>query len=96
MGWEQIRVAVGAKVWQSLYQGKPPLDDGGVQPNECARYEQPMWIEQADGSCHVPGTERDGRELIQSWGLAFKGENTPDAVVGQFRLRLGNTAYLLD
>ena len=81
--WEQIRVAVGPKVWQSLYQGNPTLDDGGVLPTEWARYEQPMWIEQADGSCHVPGIERDDHELIQSWDLAFKGENTSDYVLAK-------------
>lgn len=42
-----------------------------------------MWIEQADGSCHVPGIEPDDHELIQSWDLAFKGENTSDYVLAK-------------
>ncbi|MGP9781850.1 phage terminase large subunit family protein [Glutamicibacter sp. AOP12-B1-11] len=55
-----------------------------------------MWIEQADGSCHVLGIELADHELIQSWDLAFKGENTSDYFVGQAWLRVGNSAYLLD
>ena len=94
--WEQIKVSVGPKVWQSLYQGNPTLDDGGVLPTEWARYDQPMWIEHADGRHTIPGIDRDDHELIQSWDLAFKGENTSDYVVGQVWLRVGNIAYLLD
>ena len=94
--WEQIKVAVGPKVWQSLYQGNPTLDESGVLPTEWARYDQPMWIEHPDGRCTIPGIERDDHELIQSWDLAFKGEDNSDYVVGQVWLRVGNTAYLLD
>lgn len=94
--WEQIKVAVGPKVWQSLYQGNPTLDDGGVLPTEWARYTQPIWIDNGDGTMHVPGIERDDHELIQSWDLAFKGEDTSDYVVGQVWLRIGNATYLLD
>lgn len=94
--WEQIKVAVGPKVWQSLYQGNPTLDDGGVLPTDWARYEQPLWVERGDGTCHVPGIERDDHELLQSWDLAFKGEDSSDYVVGQVWLRVENTAYLLD
>ena len=94
--WEQIKVAVGPKVWQSLYQGKPTLDDGGVLPTEWARYDQPLWIEHPDGRCTIPGIERDDHELIQSWDLAFKGEDSSDFVVGQVWLRVGNQSFLLD
>ena len=94
--WEQIKVSVGPKVWQSLYQGNPTLDDGGVLPTEWARYEQPIWVDQGDGTMWVPGMEREDHELIQSWDLAFKGEDTSDYVVGQVWLRIGNAAYLLD
>lgn len=94
--WEQIKVAVGPKVWQSLYQGNPVLDEGGVFPTEWEHYEQPMWITHEDGHRTVPGIGRDDHELVQSWDLAFKGGDSSDYVVGQVWLRVGNTAYLLD
>lgn len=93
--WEQIKVAVGPKVWQSLYQGNPSLDEGGVLPTEWVHYDHPMWMVK-DGVHTVPGIGRDDHELVQSWDLAFKGEDTSDYVVGQVWLRVGNTAYLLD
>lgn len=94
--WEQIKVSVGPKVFQSLYQGNPTLDDGGVLPTEWARYEHALWIDNDNGVMTVPGIEREDHELIQSWDLAFKGEDTSDYVVGQVWLRVGNAAYLLD
>jgi predicted phage terminase large subunit-like protein len=94
--WEQIKVAVGPKVWQSLYQGNPVLDEGGVFPTEWARYDEPMWIDTGNGSMTVPGIGRDDHELVQSWDLAFKGTDSSDYVVGQVWLRVGNKAYLLD
>jgi len=94
--WEQIKVAVGPKVWQSLYQGSPTLDDGGVFPSEWTHYEKPLWLVDSNGVHTVPGMERADQELVQSWDLAFKGEDSSDYVVGQVWLRVGNTAYLLD
>lgn len=94
--WEQIKVSVGPKVWQSLYQGNPTLDEGGVLPTEWTHYDQPLWMVDSNGVHTVPGIGRDDHELVQSWDLTFKGEDTSDYVVGQVWLRVGNTAYLLD
>lgn len=94
--WEQIKVAVGPKVWQSLYQGNPVLDEGGVFPTEWDHYEQPLWIEHDNGTCTVPGIGREDHELVQSWDLTFKGTDSSDYVVGQVWLRVGQKAYLLD
>lgn len=94
--WEQIRVGVGPKVWQSLYQGNPSLDEGGVFPTEWDHYDQPLWIEHDNGTCTVPGIGREDHELVQSWDLTFKGTDSSDYVVGQVWLRVGNKAYLLD
>jgi predicted phage terminase large subunit-like protein len=94
--WIKRKIASGARTWASLYQGRPSPDQGGVFPAEWARYSQPMWIEQADGSRLVPGIGRDDHELVQSWDLAFKDTKSSDYVVGQIWLRVGNTAYLLD
>jgi len=94
--WEQIKVAVGPKVWQSLYQGNPVLDEGGVFPTEWAHYDEPLWIDHDNGTCTVPGIGRDDHELVQSWDLTFKGTDSSDYVVGQVWLRVGQKAYLLD
>lgn len=96
--WDQIKVGVGPKVWQSLYQGSPTLDEGGVLPTEWTFYDQPLWVDAGNGSFTVPGVGagRDDHEMVQSWDLAFKGEDTSDYVVGQVWLRVGQTAYLLD
>lgn len=94
--WEQIKVAVGPKVWQSLYQGNPSLDEGGVLPTTWTHYDQPLWLVDHSGAHTVPGMGRDDHELVQSWDLTFKGGDNSDFVVGQVWLRVGNTAYLLD
>ena len=94
--WEQIRVQAGPRDFSALYQGSPNPETGNVFPKEWARYTEPMWLEQADGSRRVPGIGRDDHELVQSWDLAFKDTKSSDYVVGQVWLRIGNTAYLLD
>lgn len=96
--WEDRKRRSGPKTWASLYQGRPSPDEGGVFPpaDEWARYSQPLWIEQADGTRRVPGIHRTDHELIQSWDLAFKDTKGSDYVVGQVWLRVGVHAYLLD
>jgi predicted phage terminase large subunit-like protein len=94
--WLMRKATAGARTWASLYQGRPSPDSGGVFPQDWARYSQPMWIEQHDGSRRVPGIGRADHELVQSWDLAFKDTKSSDYVVGQVWLRVGNTAYLLD
>ncbi|WP_228281314.1 phage terminase large subunit [Brevibacterium pigmentatum] len=94
--WEQIKTAVGPKVFQSLYQGNPTVDDGGVFPKEWERYEQPMWVERPDGVRIVPGLAENGYEVAQSWDLTFSDTDGSDFVVGQTWLRVGINAYLVD
>lgn len=94
--WEKIKRAVGPKVFQSLYQGQPTVDDGGVFPTEWARYDEPLWTVNDRGEHLIPGMHRDDQELTMSFDLAFKGEDSSDYVVGQVWLRIGNIAYLLD
>lgn len=94
--WVKRKIASGARTWASLYQGRPSPDEGGVFPAEWARYDQPLWLEQADGRRTVPGIGRDDHELVLSWDLAFKDTKASDYVVGQVWLRVGVNAYLLD
>lgn len=96
--WIQRMKTAGAKTWASLYQGRPSPDDGGVfpPPEEWARYERPMWIEQPDGSRRIPGLNRVDHELVQTWDFTFKDSKGSDFVVGQVWLRVGVQAFLLD
>lgn len=94
--WEQIRIQAGPRDFSALYQGSPNPETGNVFPKEWARYTEPLWIDQGNGSMHVPGIGRDDHELVQSWDLTFKDKPTSDFVVGQVWLRVGNAAYLLD
>lgn len=94
--WERRKRDTGPRSWAALYQQKPTPDEGGVFPREWATYTEPLWITRDDGSCWVPGIERDDHELIQSWDLTFKDKDTSDYVVGQVWLRVGHQAWLLD
>lgn len=91
--WERRKTQAGPRTWASLYQGRPSPDAGDLFPAEWARYDQPMWVERADGSRWVPG---DDVEVVQSWDLAFKDTKSSDYVVGQVWARLGVHAYLVD
>lgn len=91
--WQARKVTAGPRTWASLYQGRPSPDAGDLFPPEWDRYEQPLWVERADGSRWIPGA---GFELVQSWDLAFKDTKSSDYVVGQVWLRIGADAYLVD
>lgn len=91
--WEAIEVRSGPRTWGSLYQGRPSPLAGNLFPAEWARYETPLWVQEPDGHCWVPGT---GIEIVQSWDLAFKDLSSSDYVVGQVWLRIGVDIYLLD
>lgn len=91
--WDSTRREVGPRVWNALYQGRPSPDTGGLFPATWARYDQPMWVERADGTRVIAG---DNYELIQSWDLTFKDTKGSDYVVGQVWLRIGLNVFLLD
>jgi predicted phage terminase large subunit-like protein len=95
--WSAIRVRSGSRTWAALYQGRPSPEAGDLfQREQWRRYSQPLWLDRDDGSRIVPGLERDGAELIQSWDLTFKDTKGTDYVVGQVWLRRGADCYLLD
>jgi len=91
--WEQIRVAVGSRVWNALYQGRPSPAEGGILKREWWRtYDRPRWIVRDDGSYWAVGAD----EVIQSWDMAFKSTDGSDFVCGQVWARYGLQATLLD
>lgn len=91
--WEAIKVRVGSRTWNALYQGRPSPGEGGVFKRGWWRtYTQPRWINRPDGTRWVIGAD----EVIQSWDMAFKNTDASDYVVGQVWGRWGLEAYLLD
>lgn len=91
--WEAIKVRVGSRTWNALYQGRPSPAEGGIVKRDWWRYYQtPLWIDMPDGTCRVTGFD----EVIQSWDMTFKDTDSSDYVVGQVWGRIGATIYLLD
>jgi predicted phage terminase large subunit-like protein len=91
--WRQIRVAVGSRVWNALYQGRPAPPEGGTFKRDWWReYTSPRWIERPDGTCWVPGAD----EVALSWDMTFKDLTSSDYVVGQVWARYGLEMFLLD
>lgn len=92
--WEQIKVQVGSRVWQSMYQGRPAPAEGGMFKRDWwARYDYPLWITHPNNVNEVLGS---GFTICQSWDLTFKDTKDSDFVVGQVWMRRGAHAFLLD
>lgn len=91
--WEAIKVRVGSRTWQALYQGHPSAPAGTMfKRDDWCFYDTPQWIERPDGSRVVTGFD----ELLASWDMTFKGTDGADYVAGQVWGRRGADAYLLD
>lgn len=91
--WDRIRVQVGARTWQALYQGRPSPPGGSIFNRDWWRfYTTPPWIERADGSRVVVGCD----DMLASWDMTFKSTAGTDFVVGQVWMRRGADLLLLD
>ncbi|PLX66025.1 MAG: hypothetical protein C0602_12900 [Denitrovibrio sp.] len=77
----RIRMAVGTRVWNALYQQRPAPDDGAVFKKSWFRkYEiEPVFD-----------------YMIQSWDMTFSGGDQSDYVVGQVWGVRGAERYLVD
>lgn len=94
--WQQIKVGVGSRVWNALYQGRPSPAAGGIFQRswlEDHQYDQPLWIEREDGTRI---TTNPGDEVIISADFAFKDTAASDYVAIGAWLRRGADVYLLD
>lgn len=90
--WEAIRIQVGSRVFNALYQGRPSPATGNVWRRPWWRfYEQMLWTLGPDGAYRV-----EADEVIQSWDMAFKDTKGSDFVVGTVWARRGANVYLLD
>lgn len=91
--WDDIKRDVGARAWQALYQGEPTPPEGSIfQRGWWQFYEQPQWLERADGSRIAHSFD----EIVISWDMTFKDTEGTDFVCGQVWGRRGAHAYLLD
>jgi predicted phage terminase large subunit-like protein len=91
--WEGTKLAVGPRVWNALYQGRPSPSAGGIfKRDSWKQYDIPLWTEE-DGVCRVTG---EADEILMSWDMTFKASKSSDYVVGQVWLKRGANVYLLD
>ncbi|ROO82591.1 putative phage terminase large subunit-like protein [Actinocorallia herbida] len=91
--WEQIRVAVGSRVWNALYQGRPTPPEGDTFNRDWWReYDSPRWVVRPDGT-HIA---LNADEVAMSWDMTFKDKKDSDFVVGQVWGRWGMDLFLLD
>lgn len=79
---ERIRANVGTRAWNALYQQRPSAESGRILKRDWWKYYE------------VLPTAFD--EVVQSWDLAFKGDESSDYVVGQVWGRRGADRYLID
>jgi len=90
--WLAIKLRVGTRVFNALYQGRPSPDTGNVwQRPWWRRYDSLLWTLDSSGAYRV---ECD--EMIQSWDMTFKDTKGSDFVVGQVWARIGAEVFLLD
>lgn len=93
--WEAIRIQVGSRVFNALYQGRPSPDAGNVwQRPWWRRYSAPIWSQHPTVPDAYLVDEYD--ELVMSWDMTFKDTKSSDYVVGQVWARRGASVYLLD
>lgn len=91
--WEAIRVRVGSRTWNALYQGRPAPAEGGIfKRDRWGEYDIPLWLERPDGTRITTGFDL----VLQSWDMTFKDTRSSDYVVGQVWARRGLDIYLLD
>lgn len=93
--WEAIRIQVGTRVFNALYQGRPSPDAGNVwQRPWWRRYGVPLWSQHPTAPDAYWVDEYD--EMVMSWDMTFKDTKSSDYVVGQVWARRGASVYLLD
>lgn len=84
---------VGSRVWNAMYQGRPsPVEGGILKRHWWQTYDEPVWVERADGSMWAVGFD----EVLMSWDMAFKDTDSSDFVVGQVWARRGVDVFLVE
>lgn len=103
---KRIQQAVGDRVWEAQYQGKPSVAEGNVFKRVWWRFWQhrdadlpPVRIKIADGEYHEAEVYELPAQLdtqIQSWDMAFKDTKSGSFVVGQVWGKASADVFLLD
>lgn len=81
---ERIRSAVGPRVFEAQYQGRPAPDSGNVYQRDWWRY----WQVMPDRGAFD--------QIIQSWDMTFRETRSGSFVVGQVWGAMNADRYLLD
>lgn len=103
---EQRRTVLGPRAFESLYQGRPSREAGGVLKRHWWRYWHPAGDprpavvardERGDAVlCPCEPLPADFDAACQSWDMSFKLTESGSYVVGQVWWRVGADRYLLD
>ena len=80
-----IRAAVGSRVWAGLYQQRPAPEKGALVKRDWFKFYR-----------ELPAEVNLRGEWLQSWDLSFKGGSDTDFVVGQVWAKVGAQKYLID
>jgi hypothetical protein len=73
--WEQIKTAVGSRVWNALYQGRPAPAEGTLFKRGDWQYYSPALVRcGSDGAWRAECMD----EVVQSWDMAFKDTKGSD------------------
>ena len=95
---EQIRKAVGSRVWSALYQQRPAAAEGMIFKREWWRYydwdpgQVATWRQTREINPQIPKF----RQIIQVWDTAFKTREQNDRSAGITLGRTDNEIYVLD
>ena len=81
---ERVRAAVGSRVFEAQYQGRPAPDAGNVFNREWWR----LYTEEPERG--------QFDQIIQSWDMTFRETKSGSYIVGQVWGTLGADRYLLD
>lgn len=86
---ENIKKAVGSRVWEARFQGNPaPLEGGLLQRN--------WWRFYSTDLENQKDLMKKMKSIVQSWDMAFRETKTGSYVVGQVWGCIGSDRYLLD
>jgi predicted phage terminase large subunit-like protein len=92
--WEAIRVRVGSRVFNALYQGRPSPETGDVwKRGWWRRYSTPLWKDAGDGKSYRL-IETD--EALISCDFTFKNTKASDFVVMSVWARKDADVFLVD
>ncbi|UDL16201.1 terminase [Microbacterium phage Kozie] len=93
--WASVKRSVGGYTWSALYQQAPAPADGAIFSVGTFRYWTTVEARATDdGKVRYLDPDTAG-EWLDSWDMAFKGNDDSDYVVGQRWLKIGANRFLI-